>query len=80
MKARDEVDEQFRDVTKHLADVWLKIDAVKAAGPTDNLHDLLEDLEKTVHKVRTGGMIGSGAKGHRKALEKWHKLQGIETD
>ncbi len=78
-KAREKVDKQYADLVKDLADVWLRVDAVKTAGPTDEIHDLLEDLEKTVHKVRTGGIIGSGAKGHRKALEDWRKVTGQTT-
>ena len=46
------------------------------AGPTDDISELLKELEDTVGKVRTGGMVGSGAKGHREAREKWLELQG----
>jgi hypothetical protein len=72
-KARKRVDKEFTDLQKDLAEVWLKVDAVRSAGPTDDLYDLIEELENTVSKVRSGGMFGSGAKGHRKALEEWRK-------
>lgn len=77
--ARKKVDEEYADVLKNLADAWIKVDAVKRAQPTDDLHELLEDLEKSVHKVRTGGLVGSGAKGHRKALRAWKELQQPES-
>jgi hypothetical protein len=73
-KARKRVDEEFTDLQKDLAEVWLKVEAVKNAGPTDDLHGLIGELEETVSKVRSGGLFGSGAKGHRKALEDWRKL------
>ena len=52
------------------------IDKVSKAGPTDDITDMLKDLEDVVSKVRTGGLVGSGAKGHREAREKYLKLQG----
>jgi hypothetical protein len=73
-KARKRVDKEFTALQKDRAEVWLKVEAVKTAGPTDDLHDLIQELEKTVSKVRTGGLFGSGAKGHRKALEEWREL------
>ena len=69
-EARKKVDDEYADVVKDLADVWVKVDEVKRAGPTDDLHDLLEELEKQIHKVRTGGLIGRGAKAHRDALKR----------
>lgn len=73
-KAKKRVDEEFTDLQKDLAEVWLKADAVKGAGPTDDLYGLIEELEETVTKVRTGGFFSRGAKAHRKALEEWREL------
>jgi hypothetical protein len=73
-KARNKVDKEFTDLQKDLAELWLKVDEIKTAGPTDDLYELIEELDKMVTKVRSGGVFGSGAKGHRKALEEWRKL------
>jgi hypothetical protein len=78
-KARKRVDKEFTDLQKDLAEVWLKVEAVRNASPTDDLYDLIEELEQTVSKVRSGGLFGSGAKGHRKAVEEWRKLTTQEA-
>lgn len=74
--ARRELDEEFAQVRKHLEKVHDALKKVEAAGPEDELFHLLDELEDAVKKVRTGGMLGSGAKGHREALEKYRKLAG----
>jgi len=51
-------------------------DVVSAAGPEDDISQMLEDLEDTIKEVRKGGLIGSGAKGHREAREKFFELKG----
>ena len=48
---------------------------MEAAGPEDDLSGLLEDLEDAVKEVRTGGMVGAGANGHRRALEDYLRLK-----
>ena len=40
-------------------------DRVISAGPEDDVYDRLKDLEETVKEVRDGGVVGSGANGHR---------------
>jgi len=67
--ARKELDQEFNQFRENL-------ERVSQAGPTDDLSELMKELEDTIGKVRTGGLIGSGAKGHREAREKWLKLQG----
>ena len=52
------------------------MDAVEKAGPEDDISGLLEQLEERVHEVRTGGVVGSGAHGHRRALEKYREQKG----
>jgi hypothetical protein len=49
------------------------MDRVDASGPEDDVYELLKDLEDMVKEVRTGGVVGSGAKGHKKALEDYRK-------
>ena len=73
--ARRRLDDEFGQVRRHLERIHKALEKVEAAGPEDDLHDLLEDLEDVVKEVRTGGLIGSGAKGHRRALEDYRKAK-----
>jgi hypothetical protein len=74
--ARKELDKEFQQFRENLGKIYEELDKVSKAGPTDDLTGMLKDLEDVVGKVRTGGLIGSGAKGHREAREKYLKLQG----
>jgi len=74
--ARKELDQEFNQFRENLGKIYEKLERVSQAGPTDDLSELMKELEDTIGKVRTGGLIGSGAKGHREAREKWLKLQG----
>jgi hypothetical protein len=75
-KARQEMDSEFAQFRGHLGNILEAVNRVSEAGPTDDVHGLLEHLEDVVHKTRTGGILGSGAKGHREAREEWLKLGG----
>ncbi|MDQ3055410.1 MAG: hypothetical protein ACR2KO_09895 [Geodermatophilaceae bacterium] len=75
-EARQELDEQYRKVREDLEDVRMAMIAVDQAGPEDDLYDRLEALEKAAGKVRSGGLVGSGANGHRKALERYLEIVG----
>ena len=86
MATSDEIDEaraklhaEHAEVMESLGDVWVKVEAVKAAGPTDNLHDLLRELEKAVKDARDGGVVGSGANAHRRALKAYQELAGDQS-
>ena len=74
-EARKRLDDEFGQVRRHLDNIHKALDKVEQAGPEDNLHDLLKDLEKTVKEARDGGVVGSGANGHRRALEEYRKLK-----
>lgn len=74
--ARANLEAEHAEVMKNLGDVWVKMEAVRASSPTDNLHDLLEELEDAVGKARDGGLLGSGANAHRRALKDWQELAG----
>ncbi|HQY14112.1 MAG: hypothetical protein KAY11_09090 [Ilumatobacteraceae bacterium] len=74
--ARKELDQEFTQFRDSLGKIYEKLERVSQAGPADDISALLKDLEDTVGKVRTGGLVGSGAKGHREAREAWLKLQG----
>lgn len=73
--ARRKLDDEFGQVRRHLSKVHDALDKVEAAGPEDDLGDLLKDLEHAVKEVRTGGVIGSGAHGHHRALEEYRKIK-----
>lgn len=74
--ARKELDQEFTQFRDSLGKIYEKLERASQAGPADDISALLKDLEDTVGKVRTGGLVGSGAKGHRGAREAWLKLQG----
>ena len=74
--ARKELDQEFAQVRQDLDKIRLDFDRVFAAGPEDDISQLLEDLEDTIKKVRKGGLVGSGAKGHREAREKYFEAKG----
>ena len=68
-EARKKLDDEYGQVRRHLQNIHDALDKVEKAGPEDDLHGLLDNLEKTVKEVRDGGLIGSGANGHRRALK-----------
>ncbi len=75
-KAQREMEQEYQQFREHLGQILEAVDQVSRAGATDDVYGLLERLEDTVHKARTGGLLGSGAKGHREAREDWLKLSG----
>ncbi len=72
-EARRKLDDEYGQVRRHLDKVHAALDRVDAAGPEDDLFSLLQDLEDVVKEVRNGGVVGSGAKGHRRALENYRE-------
>ncbi len=74
-EARKKLDDEYGQVRRHLSKIHEALDAVEQAGPEDDLHDLLKKLEKTVQEVRDGGIVGSGANGHRRALDEYRKAK-----
>ena len=74
--ARKELDDEFEQLRGNLKHIHAAVDKVDQAGPLDDVTRLLADLEDTVKKVRTGGLLGGGAKGHAKARKEYLELQG----
>ncbi|HEV2760218.1 MAG TPA: hypothetical protein VGV86_11675 [Acidimicrobiales bacterium] len=72
-EARRKLDDEYGQVRRNLDKVHAALDRVDAAGPEDDLFALLQDLEDVVKEVRNGGVVGSGAKGHRRALENYRE-------
>lgn len=75
-KARKDLEKTYANVRKDLGEVFVAFETLRNAGPTDDIYKALEDLQDVVKEVKTGGLIGSGAKKHRKAREKWIELGG----
>jgi hypothetical protein len=72
-EARKRLDDEYGQVRRHLDRIHAALDRLDAAGPEDDLYELLKDLEDVVKEVRTGGVVGSGAKGHKRALENYRE-------
>ncbi len=72
-EARRKLDDEYGQVRRHIDKIHAALDRVDAAGPEDDLYDLLKDLEDVVKEVRNGGVVGSGAKEHKKALDEYRK-------
>ena len=70
-EARRKLDDEYGQVRRNVDRIHAALDRVDTAGPEDSLYDLLKDLEDVVKEVRNGGVVGSGAKGHKKALENY---------
>jgi hypothetical protein len=68
-EARKRLDDEYGQVRRKLDKIHAALDKVEAAGPEDDIHGLLADLESAVKEVRDGGIVGSGANGHRRALK-----------
>ncbi|MGH9277741.1 MAG: hypothetical protein ACRD12_06490 [Acidimicrobiales bacterium] len=75
-EARRRLEDEYGQVRRHLDKIREALDDVERAGPEDDLSDLLEKLEKRVHEVRTGGVVGSGAHGHKRALKEYQDRKG----
>ena len=73
--ARRRLDDEYGQVRRHLDKIHKALDKVDRAGPEDDLYEALEELEDVVKEVRTGGLVGSGAKGHRRALDDYKKAK-----
>ena len=73
--ARKKLDDEYGQVRRHLQKIHDDLDKVEKAGPEDDLHGLLKTLEDTVKEVRDGGVIGSGANGHRRALKDYLEIK-----
>ncbi len=71
--------DEYGQVRRKFDQIHTAFDRVITAGPEDDVHDRLLHLEKVVKEVRDGGVVGSGANGHRRALKEYQeavKAQG----
>lgn len=65
--------DEYGQVRRKFDQIHTAFDRVVTAGPEDDLHDRLLHLEKVVKEVRDGGIVGSGANGHRRALKEYQE-------
>lgn len=75
-EAHSKVEKEYKNTMESLGDLYVAVEALKSAGVHDDIADLLETVAKEAKKARTGGVIGSGAKGHAKALKEYRELLG----
>lgn len=75
-EARKELDDEFSQHRDRMGEVHRRIADVDRLGPTDDIYKAMEKLLDAVKEATTGGLIGSGAKGHREAREEWQKAGG----
>ena len=68
---RKELDNEFEQFRKRIGKLNEKLEKLEKLGPTDDIYEEFSDFEDIVKEIRTGGMIGSGLKGHREAREKY---------
>lgn len=78
-QARKKLDDEFGQVRRKITKIRASLDKVEAAGPEDDVHDLLKDLESVVKEVRDGGVVGSGANGHRRALKNYLDVKHAQS-
>jgi len=73
-EAQEKLQGEYKSVMESMGDLYVAVEAVKSAGLHDDIAGLLSTVEDAAKKVRTGGIIGSGAKGHARALKDYREL------
>ncbi len=83
--AKDTTSEAFAEVTSEFNEfrgsfgaVLNAVSQVDQAKPGDDIESLLDKLEETVKKIRTGGMMGSGVNGYSRARNHWQETMASE--
>jgi hypothetical protein len=74
-EAKKKLDDEYGQVRRKFDGIHTAFDRVISAGPEDDVYDRLKDLEKIVKEVRDGGVVGSGANGHRRALKEYEEAK-----
>jgi hypothetical protein len=74
-EARKKLDDEYGQIRRKFDTIHTAFDRVISAGPEDDVYERLNDLEKVVKEVRDGGIVGSGANGHRRALEEYEEAK-----
>ena len=71
--AKKRLDDEYGQIRRRLDEIHERLDRVVSAGPDDDLRKLLKDLERKVHRIRTGGWFRPGANSHHRARKKYHQ-------
>ena len=77
--AKGKLEKEYRDVMGSLGDLYVAVEALKSAGLQDDISGLLETIQDEAKKARTGGVLGSGAKGHARALKSYREAMEPPT-
>jgi hypothetical protein len=77
--AKKKLDDEYGQIRRKFDKIHEAFDRVVSAGPEDDLYERLEDLEEVVKEVRDGGVVGSGANGHRRALKEYEELKAASA-
>ena len=72
--AHKKLEDEYRSVMGSLGDLYVAVEALKSAGLQDDIVGLLAGVEDAAKKARTGGILGSGAKAHDKALNHYRDV------
>jgi uncharacterized protein YeaO (DUF488 family) len=73
--ARKELEKEYAQARESFGSLEQALQALLKAGPEDDISGMLEKLEERAHKARTGGIVGSGAHGHARALKEYLELK-----
>jgi hypothetical protein len=73
--AKKKLDDEYGQVRRKFDKIHTAFDRVISAGPEDDVYDRLKELESVVKEVRDGGVVGSGANGHRRALKEYEEAK-----
>jgi len=74
-EAREKLEDEYGQVRRKFDRIHQAFDEVVSAGMEDDVYGRLQHLEDVVKEVRDGGVVGSGANGHRRALEEYEELK-----
>lgn len=75
-EARKDLEKEYADVRKHFGGIEAALRTVLNSNAEDDIEHLLGELEDTVKKARTGGVLGSGANAHARARKHYLELSG----
>jgi hypothetical protein len=78
-EAKKKLDDEYGQVRRKFDRIHTAFDRVISAGPEDDVYERLKDLEEVVKEVRDGGIVGSGANGHRRALEEYEEAKAASA-
>ncbi len=78
--AQQKLGSEYKSAMESLGDLYVAVEALKSAGLHDDIVGLLANVEDAAKKARTGGVIGSGAKSHDKALKRLRELTADQTE